>query len=215
MSHPGLLQAIGRCAALATLLGLAVLPAADEGYDEGGRAGFGAFVVPPSLDALAQRDLDPGDGGIILHVRPGSTAESLGLQPGDIIRSINDTPIQSFRDVRQVLHTVTPGDIARVVVTGSDGTTRLLDGPFKARQPRRWAGGPPPWAMNGGGAPPWVATPDDLIGDQRQELIAERQRLAAAAADLAAARQALGPGGAWACEVDLRFGDPLPADAEE
>lgn len=190
---------------LAGLLAMAALPAAEEGYEAEGRAGFGAFVTPPTLEEQAERDIVPGDGAIVRFVRPGSTAESLGLQPGDVIRSINDVAVQSHRDVRGVVRTVAPGDEATVVVTGSNGVTRTLDGAFKERQPRRgpppWGNGPPPWAMNGV-PPPWMQTPDEVIGEQRQQLLGEKQRLDAIATDLAATRAALAAGdGAWICTI--------------
>jgi len=203
-----LTQILG-CVAAACLLTTSVVSAADEGYDNEGRAGFGAFVTPPTLEELARLDLTPGDGGIVRRVRPGSTAESLGLQPGDVVRSINDAPIQSFRDVRALVRTVAPGDDVRVVVTDRDGVTQVLDGTFKVRQPRPsgmppWGRGQPPWAT-AGGMPPWQA-PEDIISEQRQQLINDKQRLDAIAAELATTRASLAAAQgseAWYCTVSI------------
>jgi hypothetical protein len=203
------LTKFARCLAVAGILTASVLPAADEGYDNEGRAGFGAFVTPPTLEELANLNLTPGDGGIVRRVRPGSTAESLGIQPGDVVRSINDAPIQSFRDVRALVRTVAPGDDVRVVVTTSNGTTEVLDGTFKVRQPRPsgmppWGNGMPPWAMNGG-QPPWQS-PEDVISEQRQQLIDEKQRLDVIATELHAARSTLDAvqgNEAWYCTISI------------
>jgi serine protease Do len=195
-----------RSVVMASVLTASGLVAADDGYEHG-RAGFGAFVVPPQLDELSQRDLQPGDGGIVLFVRPGSTADQLGIQVGDVIRSINDVPVQSFRDIRPVVRSAAPGDEVHVVVTGSDGSTHTLDGAFKPRLPR--PGGFPQWGANWGGNP-WLP-PDDIIADQRQQLIREQHELEAAEADLAAARATLAgvSTAAWCCHVDLSVGIPL------
>jgi len=193
-------------AALGLLLTTVALPADDEGYDHA-RAGFGAWLRPPTIDELAQRDLEPGDGAIVRYVRPGSTAESLGIQVGDVVRSINDTSIQSRRDVRALMPTVAPGDEATVVVTGSDGASRTLDGAFKPRLPRRT--GPLPWMTNVGTPPQWWSSPEEVISDQRQQLAEQQQQLDAASADLAMARALLdaAPSGAWICQVDIHFGE--------
>lgn len=209
------------CRALFALCALtAPVMGADEGY-ETGRAGFGAFVVPPDLDTLAERNLVPGDGAIVLGVRPGSTADSLGIQAGDVVRTINGTPIQSFRDVRSLVRAASPGEAIEVVVTRANGQTVVLDGDFKERLPRRL--GRPPWAMGMPGAmPPWgmgdrpwpPPSAAEIIAAQRQQLFDEQRRLDAIAADLAAARAAMPPSGAWICTYDVTIGDPAIEDEE-
>ena len=200
---------LARFLAVAGIVTASVLAAADEGYDNEGRAGFGAFVTPPTIEELAALNLTPGDGGIVRHVRPGSTAESLGIQPGDVVRSINDAPIQSFRDVRALVRTVAPGDDVRVVVTDTNGVTQVLDGTFKVRLPRPsgmppWGNGMPPWAM-GGGQAPWQ-TPEETISEQRQQLINDKHRLDAIATELADARSTLAAAQgneAWYCLISI------------
>lgn len=133
----------------ACLLLFAVLAAEEEdGYAQG-RAGFGALLVAPPIGVLARHDLLPGEGALVLWVRPGSTASALGLEPGDLVQTLSGNPVASRRDVREVLHTVEPGDRAVVEIRRHDGGADRLVGAFKERQPRRgW--GPPPWARPSG-----------------------------------------------------------------
>ena len=52
----------------------------------------------------------------ILSVEPGSCAEKAGLQVGDIVLSINDTPITDSNSLRTLLYNYAPGDKVTVVI---------------------------------------------------------------------------------------------------
>jgi len=177
--------------ALALMVGSAA--AADVDYDELGRAGWGGRVIPVPLETQAERDLVPGQGGLVVRVRPGSTADRLGIQPGDIVLSINDRPIATRRDIRDLMATVKPGDDARVTVITAQGTVRQLDGDFHKRLPRPPGTPGLPW----GGQPRDPArlaawrTPEDIIAAQRARLLAEQALLAQARRDLILARARL------------------------
>ncbi len=194
----------------------AVLAAAtvdDEGYPMG-KAGWGAFAVPAPLSVQAERDLLPGEGVVVVHVRPNGTADALGLQRGDVILSINDTPIANRRDIRNLMTTITPGDAANVAVVRGSGTTSELHGVFKERTPR--PPGSAPWPgfrqpgdgrPQGDGRPPSGFTPEDpeaVIDRQYEQMLSERTTLLAAQADLILARAAMPTDrGAWFMHVDL------------
>lgn len=175
-----------RCLLLLAAATLAV--AVDDYDDESSRAGWGAFAVPPTLAELAARDLLPGQGLIVLFVRPEGTADSLGIVPGDVVLAINDQPVSSRRDVRAVVRAAEAGDAVAVAVRSSTGDAAVRHGAFQERPPR--PPGPPPWAMMGawGAPPPGVAAlfAGRDAAEQRRQLLAERDALATAAAELAA-----------------------------
>ena len=195
------------CLTLAiTMLSTVSLAAAavdEEGYPMG-KAGWGAFAIPAPLSVQAERDLLPGEGVVVLHVRPEGTADKLGIQRGDVILAINDTPIGNRRDIRNLMTTVTPGDAATVSVIRESGAATKLNGVFKERTPR--PPGAPPWngfRTPGDGRPQVMPEdPDAAIDRQYEELLHERSTLAAARAELAAAQAAApAPFGAWYLRV--------------
>jgi len=94
---------------------LANAQAADD-YEEPGRAGWGAFAAPPPLSVQAAHDLMPGQGLVVLHVRPGGTADSLGVAPGDIVMSLNGQPVSTRRELRAIVRQAEAGDAVRVAV---------------------------------------------------------------------------------------------------
>ena len=93
---------------------------AEEIYEELG-------VTVDSLESEAARRLgyDELDGVIIMDVEQGSSAWEAGLQPGQVITSVNRTTIESVRDFKEaleasnggrVLFLVTDGRVSRFVV---------------------------------------------------------------------------------------------------
>lgn len=189
--------------------------AADDDYDDGGgRAGWGAHMVPVPLSQQARLDLEPGQGVTVVHVRPSGTASSLGIKTGDIVLDINGIAAIDRRAVRSAVRAAEPGSPveARILSNGSETT---VAGTFQKRLPRPPGFGPPPWAnqspgnpgtgMPVNGPPPFPGGPGffnraDPVEAQREQLLVEQRQLAEAKADLAAARAALGEQGkepAW------------------
>ncbi len=62
-------------------------------------------------------------GAVIQRVQPGSPAEDAGLQPGDVIQSVNRQPTPSAADVQKALASVPKGQDAMVLVWGNGGST--------------------------------------------------------------------------------------------
>jgi serine protease Do len=69
-------------------------------------------------------------GAMIENVVPGSPADDAGLQPGDVIVSVNRKPVRSASDVKQALASVPKGQDALVLVWSNGGSTfRVLHAP--------------------------------------------------------------------------------------
>jgi serine protease Do len=65
----------------------------------------------PALDA--ELGLDDGDTGVIVRqVAPGSIAAELGVEPGDIVLSVNDAEIDSVATLQRAVRTQAPWHIA-------------------------------------------------------------------------------------------------------
>jgi serine protease Do len=62
-------------------------------------------------------------GAVIEKVQPGSPADDAGLQPGEVIQSVNRKPTPSAADVQKALSSVPKGQDALVLVWGNGGST--------------------------------------------------------------------------------------------
>jgi len=67
-----------------------------------------------------------GQGAAIVGVVGGSPADQAGLQPGDIIQSINDKAVSTPADVTSIVHQLKPGQTASLHVW-SNGTRQLVE----------------------------------------------------------------------------------------
>jgi serine protease Do len=66
------------------------------------------------------------EGIVVAAVDPDAPADRAGIQRGDIITRIDDTPIKQSGDLRRVLRDRRPGDSVRVtVVRAGDGTKTM------------------------------------------------------------------------------------------
>lgn len=83
----------------------------------------------------AQLQPDPAGGVRIVRVLPGLTAESLKLQDGDILASLNDTKISSVADVQGFMRTNKAGKELKVVVKRGEkevsASGKILPRPFQ------------------------------------------------------------------------------------
>ena len=62
-------------------------------------------------------------GAVIQRVQPGSPAEDAGLQPGNVIQSVDRRPTPTAADVQKALASVPKGQDAMVLVWGNGGST--------------------------------------------------------------------------------------------
>jgi S1-C subfamily serine protease len=62
----------------------------------------------------------------VVGVVPGGPAAAAGVQPGEVITAINNTPVQSTSDVTQVLANLDPGQRVPVTLITGQGATRTV-----------------------------------------------------------------------------------------
>lgn len=65
-------------------------------------------------------------GAVVVSVTPGGAAAAAGLQAGDVITKLGDTPIDSLNALTTALASLTPGSKVTVTYT-RDGTSRTAD----------------------------------------------------------------------------------------
>jgi putative serine protease PepD len=75
---------------------------------------------------LGVRLEDTGSGVGVYSVASGAPAEKAGIKAGDLILSINGQATASTSDLSQILITLKPGDVVKVVVQHADGTKATL-----------------------------------------------------------------------------------------
>ncbi|MFN7996827.1 MAG: trypsin-like peptidase domain-containing protein [Bryobacteraceae bacterium] len=93
-----------------------------------------------SVQALDRSDRDQlglSNGGVLIaSVEPGSFAEDVGLQKGDVIVAINRKPVSSPADVRGIAQTLKPGEAVAFKLmrnTGNNWNSLFLAGNMPAR----------------------------------------------------------------------------------
>jgi serine protease Do len=67
------------------------------------------------------------EGIVVVSVSPNTPAERAGVERGDIITRVDDTPIKQGGDLRRVLRDRRPGDDVRITVVRIGGGTRTLN----------------------------------------------------------------------------------------
>jgi membrane-associated protease RseP (regulator of RpoE activity) len=88
---------------------------------------LGIQMSPPSRRVIEEQGL-PGSVGTYVHrVYPGTAAENLGIQRGDVITAINGRPVNTMTDLRDIVMASRPGDAVSVVVR-RDGQDLALGG---------------------------------------------------------------------------------------
>jgi len=79
--------------------------------------GVGSTFTDIPLKIAEDLGLDPPVGGYATSVTPGGPADLAGLENGDVVLKINDTPVYTFDDIINYLYKYTnPGDEVEVLV---------------------------------------------------------------------------------------------------
>ena len=100
-----------------------------SGHVTRGFLGVEAQQISPTM--AKAMNLSDRSGALVAQVQPNTPAAEAGLQPGDVIRSVNGTKIENPRDLAVQVAAVNPGDDAKLDVT-RNGDTRTID--VKVRQ---------------------------------------------------------------------------------
>ncbi|MCX8040276.1 MAG: PDZ domain-containing protein [Planctomycetota bacterium] len=106
----------------------ALLLATDSDYQPfDARAMLGVTMTPPSPAAQAANGTEPDVGVEVQRIYPGSTAERMGLQPGDLIIAVNGSPVSSMTDLRNEIALAGVGGQATVEILRQGRRQRLTE----------------------------------------------------------------------------------------
>ncbi|TVR76574.1 MAG: PDZ domain-containing protein [Sphaerobacteraceae bacterium] len=76
--------------------------------------------------AIAQQQGLPVDSGVlIIEVSPGTPAEESGVQPGDILRSMNGVEIETVQELQSELENYEPGDEVTLTLNRDGSETEI------------------------------------------------------------------------------------------
>ncbi len=94
-----------------------------------------ASIEGPGDAATADIDVDPDvTGAGVLEVFGGSPADDAGVEEGEVITAVDDTPIESGNDLTEALAEQDPGDTVTLTLVGPSGE-REVDVELGARLP--------------------------------------------------------------------------------
>ena len=120
----------------ALLLALAFSPAfaAQSGYqailNPENRPMLGVQMTPVPLSVQEQQGLTPNQGVYVQSVYGSTAAQTMGLQPGDVITSVNGAPIGGMSDLRNEVALNQVGDPVEVTVV-RNGQEQAAVGQFQ------------------------------------------------------------------------------------
>ncbi len=113
---------------LLPLLCAAALMSADSDYEQfDGRAMLGVNMTPPSSATQAANGTEPTVGVEAQQIYPGTAADRMGLQPGDLIVGVNGGGISSMNDLRNEVALTGVGGQATVEVMRNGQKLTLTD----------------------------------------------------------------------------------------
>lgn len=80
------------------------------------RGQLGVQVGAVTSDAVKGFNLPDTRGALVSEVRPGTAGDKAGIEPGDVIRSVDGTPIEAFSDLPPLIGAMAPGTAAKLVI---------------------------------------------------------------------------------------------------
>jgi len=105
---------------LLTLIAIAPVAAAQNGYqtvlNPENRPMLGVQMTPVPLSVQEQQGLASNQGVYVQSVYGNTAAQNMGLQPGDVITSVNGAPIGSMSDLRNEVALNQVGDPVEVTI---------------------------------------------------------------------------------------------------
>lgn len=90
------------------------------------RGFIGVEAQPVSPDMARALGLAQHEGALIAQVEPNSPASRAGLQPGDVIRALDGTPVANPRELAISVLGIAPGETAHLEVMRS-GEKKMID----------------------------------------------------------------------------------------
>lgn len=86
---------------------------------------FGVSVTAVTEQLSQQLQVPTDEGVAVLEVAPGSPAADAGIEPGEVIVSLNDVPIQTPEDLVAFIRGQDVGDEITAVVVGRNGRSTV------------------------------------------------------------------------------------------
>lgn len=90
--------------------------AADTYQASDDRPMLGVEMSPVPINVQNQQGLGSDEGVLVRNVFPGTAASNMGVQPGDVITTINGAPITSMTDLRNTVSSYEVGDQVALTV---------------------------------------------------------------------------------------------------
>jgi serine protease Do len=94
------------------------------------RGWIGVQIQPVTPDIAESMGLKQTTGALVSEPQPGSPALQAGIQSGDVITSVNDTPVRDARELARRIGTMAPGTSVKLglISKGADKTVTLTLG---------------------------------------------------------------------------------------
>jgi len=89
------------------------------------RGWFGVRAVPLSGNKAAELGFSGEGGALVVEVEKGSPAETAGIQPNDILLTLNGRPLESFISFRRKLLSLWPGHEIHLTVFRNGGIKKI------------------------------------------------------------------------------------------
>ena len=89
-------------------------------FGEVRRGRLGVVIQDLTPDLAEALGVTPGQGAIIVRVEPGTAADAAGLQAGDIVVSVDGTPIEGAGDLRNLIGLSNPDQVVTMTVIRDD-----------------------------------------------------------------------------------------------
>jgi S1-C subfamily serine protease len=86
----------------------------DTGHAEHAYLGVELRDVTPEV--AAELDLPVSEGVLVFSVSPGTPADQVGLEPGDVIVALDDEQLRTVEDLLSALRNRSPGDTVQLTV---------------------------------------------------------------------------------------------------
>jgi serine protease Do len=100
------------------------------------RGWLGVQIQPVTDEIAAALNRHDRQGALVAEVMEDTPAAKAGLRPGDLILSVNATPVEEVRDLSQMVAGIQPGTKARIAIQrdGAERNLKLIIGEMPAEE---------------------------------------------------------------------------------